>query len=80
MTEQMQPPPLMFDIDIQPLFRASDRAAMEFMFDLWDYADVKENAEDILAQTESGEMPCDEAWPEEQVELFRRWIAEGCQP
>jgi len=26
-----------FARDIQPLFRESDRASMEFAFDLWDY-------------------------------------------
>jgi hypothetical protein len=80
MTEPVQAGPLMFVVDIQPLFRARDRAAMTFMFDLWDYDDVKANAEDIIVATGAGEMPCDDAWPEEQVEQFRRWIAEGCQP
>jgi hypothetical protein len=53
---------------------------MSFMFDLWDHADVRGNAEAILAATDSGDMPCDGEWSREHVELFRRWIAGGCLP
>jgi hypothetical protein len=69
-----------FAADIKPLFRASDRSSMTFLFDLWDYDDVKDNAADILSATATGTMPCDGAWPKEQVELLRRWIAGGYQP
>ncbi len=69
-----------FEADIRPLFRERDRAAMTFMFDLWDHADVTANADAILAATESGEMPCDDEWSPQQVELFRSWIAGGCRP
>lgn len=78
MSEMATPPG--FEADIRPLFRERDRAAMTFRFDLWDHADVTANAEDILASTESGDMPCDGEWSPEQVDLFRGWIAGGCQP
>lgn len=76
----MQTPPPSFDAEIKPLFRERDRRAMTFKFDLWQYEDVKANAEAILSATEAGEMPCDGAWPGERVEVLRRWIAGGCQP
>lgn len=66
-----------FATDIQPLFREDDREAMEFAFDLWDYNDVRAHAGDILERLEDGTMPCDDEWPPEQIELFRRWIESG---
>ncbi len=66
-----------FARDIQPLFRASDREAMQFAFDLWDYHDVSTHAQDILERLEDGTMPCDGEWPEEQIEQFRRWVEGG---
>lgn len=69
-----------FEADVKPLFRASDRSAMTFLLDLWDYDDVKANGDDILAALESGEMPCDGAWPADRVGVVRRWIEGGSQP
>ncbi len=69
-----------FASDIRPLFRERDRSSMTFLFDLWNYDDVRSNAADILAITEAGEMPCDGAWPADRVALFRRWIEGGFQP
>jgi hypothetical protein len=66
-----------FERDIKPLFRESDRDAMDFAFDLWRYDDVKTNAANILERLEDGTMPCDREWPEEQVVLFRRWVEGG---
>ncbi len=66
-----------FARDIQPLFRESDREAMDFAFDLWDYHDVSAHAEDILERLIDGTMPCDEEWPEQQITQFRRWIEAG---
>ncbi len=63
--------------DIQPLFRESDRDAMDYVFDLWDYQDVRTHAESILERLVDGTMPCDEEWPAEQIDLFRSWIAAG---
>ena len=75
----MQTPAPHFAADIKPLFRERDRRAMTFLFDLWDCEAVKVNAEGILASTQTGDMPCDGAWPEERVELLRRRIERGCQ-
>jgi len=66
-----------YDTDIRPLFRERDRGAMLSLFDLWSYDDVKANGNAILDQLASGSMPCDGAWPSEQVEIFRAWLADG---
>jgi hypothetical protein len=50
---------------------------MKFAFDLWSYEDVSENADAILAKLREGSMPCDGAWPPEQIETFERWVAAG---
>ena len=78
--DRMQTPPPSFAADIRPLFREQDRRAMTFMFDLWEYDDVRENAQAILSATEAGEMPCDGGWPDQQVQRFRQWVEAGCQP
>jgi len=66
-----------FASDIQPLFRERDRQSMQFAFDLWSEADVAANADAILGRLRSGTMPCDGAWPEDQVALFEQWIQAG---
>jgi len=66
-----------FEQDIRPLFRDRDRQSMSFAFDLGDYEDVRENARAILDRLEAGSMPCDGGWPEEKVDLFRRWVEAG---
>jgi hypothetical protein len=53
---------------------------MLFAFDLRSYDDVRENAEEILERLEDGSMPCDEVWPQAQIERFRAWLAGGMQP
>jgi len=63
--------------DIQPLFRERDRDSMRFAFDLWSGGDVAANADAILERLRSGSMPCDGAWPAEQVTLFEDWIQAG---
>jgi hypothetical protein len=68
---------LSFESDIRPLFREFDRSEMEWAFDLWSYDDVKENAGGILERLEDGAMPCDDPWPEDRVDVFRRWVQEG---
>ena len=68
---------LTFEHDIKPLFRQKDRDSMAAAFDLFDYADVVENAEAIVGSMRSGQMPCDGAWPPEQVERLQRWIDLG---
>jgi hypothetical protein len=69
--------PVSFERDVKPLFRPSDRQSMTFAFDLWDVADVRANAEDILERLQDGSMPCDTTWSPGQIELFGRWIASG---
>jgi hypothetical protein len=64
--------------DIRPLFREKDVSSMSFAFDLRSYDDVRANANGILAKLSDGSMPCDGAWPEEKVELFRNWVDAGC--
>ena len=66
-----------FANDIKPLFRESDRTAMLSAFDLWSLDDVTSNSARILAAVESGSMPCDMQWPDEQVDLLKRWIDGG---
>jgi hypothetical protein len=70
---------LSFERDIRPLFRERDRASMLDVanFDLWAPGDVAENSQAILERLENGSMPCDRAWSEEQVALFRRWVGAG---
>ena len=36
------------------------------------------NADRIYQRLANGSMPCDGAWPPEQVERFRGWIDAGC--
>jgi len=50
---------------------------MEFAFDLWDHDDVTAHANAILAAVAEGSMPCDQAWPEADVDKLRSWIAGG---
>ena len=66
-----------FATDVRPLFREKDRDSMQSHFDLWSYDDVRNAASRILAKLEDGTMPCDVAWPQDQVDLFRRWVDEG---
>jgi hypothetical protein len=73
-------PPPSFERDIGPLFRTEDVESMLFAFDLRSYDDVRENADEILERLEEGSMPCDELWPQTQIERFRAWIAGGKQP
>jgi hypothetical protein len=53
---------------------------MSFAFDLTSYDDVRSNAEAIYGRLSAGTMPCDGAWPEDRVRLFREWIDEGAPP
>lgn len=69
-----------FETDIKPLFREEDRDAMDFVFDLWKYDDVKENAGLILERIQDGSMPCDLEWTPEQIATLQQWIDAGAQP
>jgi len=63
--------------DIKPLFREYDRENMIYSFDLWEYQDVKDHADDILDRLEEGDMPPDQPWADDQIALFRSWIDDG---
>jgi hypothetical protein len=69
--------PVSFETHIRPLFRELDWHSMQRAFDLWSHDDVSQNADAILARLQAGTMPCDGAWPQAQVDLFRRWTEHG---
>jgi len=66
-----------FEQDIRPLFREHDRDSMKRAFDLWSHDDVARHGDAILARLRDGTMPCDGAWPDEQVALLQRWVDAG---
>jgi hypothetical protein len=68
---------LSFAQDIKPLFREKDRDSMQSAFDLFDYSDVADHADAIVGALRSGQMPCDGAWPDAQVETLQQWIDLG---
>lgn len=71
--------PVRFEAQIRPLFRPKDRSSMKAVrqFDLWSHDDVSSRADMILKRLTTGSMPCDGAWPKENVALFRRWVEGG---
>lgn len=69
--------PVSFEEDVRPLFRQRDRESMQSHFDLWSYDDVSAHASAIVTQLRAGSMPCDGAWPVEQVDLVQRWVDTG---
>jgi CDGSH-type Zn-finger protein/truncated hemoglobin YjbI len=69
--------PVSFERHVKPLFRDRDRRSMRFVFDLWSYDDVCTHGPAILARLQEGSMPCDGAWPAEQVQAFQRWLDTG---
>jgi hypothetical protein len=76
---------LSFATDIKPLFTSTDQEHMSFMFDLWDYGDVKSNAAEIYDSVSAGRMPVDndgkaKPWSKDQVATFKQWMDQGCQP
>lgn len=64
-----------FELHIQPMFRATDRDHMSFTMDLWDYDDVVTHADDIVDRLEQDMPPVVSGglWPEEWIALFKRW-------
>lgn len=74
--------PTSYAKDILPLFRPKDINSMRAFggFDLGTYADVRDNAESIYQRLLDGSMPCDGAWPQTQIDLFKSWIDAGKQP
>jgi len=72
---------LSFARDIKVLFRAFDRTSMlPLGIDLHDYQSVRAHAAHIFERVGAGTMPCDGAWPSEQVERFRTWMSENFPP
>jgi len=69
--------PISFEQHVKPLFRERDRASMEYAFDLWSRDDVAEHSDAILERLREGTMPCDGAWPAEDIALFERWVEAG---
>ena len=69
-----------YEQNIRQLFRDRDIQSMKFAFDLSSYDDVRANAEAIYARLGDGTMPCDGAWPADDVERFRTWIGHGSLP
>jgi len=76
----MAPQPTSFAKDVRPLFRAKDINSMKKAFDLSSYDDVRAHADAILGRVAAGSMPCDGPWPQEQVDVLRRWVEEGMPP
>jgi hypothetical protein len=69
-----------FQQDIRPLFRDGDIRSMSFAFDLSSYDDVRANADAIHQRLANGTMPCDAAWPPDNVARFQAWIDGGFAP
>jgi hypothetical protein len=77
-----------YQSDICPLFTERDIRVMSKAFNLASYEDVKARAAAICDRIRSigadvmppppsrGEGP----WPQDRIELFARWIADGYQP
>ena len=66
-----------FAQDILPLFREKDVESMSWAFDLSNYDQVRANAERIYGMLSSGAMPCDGAWPQDRVAVFKQWMDAG---
>jgi hypothetical protein len=77
-----------YKADIYPLFTDKDVAGMAWDFDLRSYDDVKANADKIYNRIRAiggSVMPPppprgDGPWPQARVDLFGRWVSEGCPP
>jgi hypothetical protein len=77
-----------FAKDIRPLFTEKDIRAMSKAFNLANYQDVKKHAAAIYDRIRGiggavmppppprGEGP----WPQAQIDLFAKWMTDGCQP
>ena len=80
MSTRKEDGPVQFASQIKPLFRPKDLQSMRRHFDLGSYEDVSGHADRILQRLRAGTMPCDGAWPPQQVELFDRWVRGGKLP
>ena len=77
-----------FQADIRPLFTERDIQGMRPAFNLASYEEVKAHAAAIYDRIRGiggavmpppppvGEGP----WPQSRIDLFGRWVADGCPP
>ena len=80
--------PTSFQTDIRPLFTERDIEGMRKGFNLESYDEVKKHAAAIYDRIRgvggavmpppppAGEGP----WPQSRIELFAKWMGDGCQP
>jgi hypothetical protein len=77
-----------FKADIRPLFTDRDIQGMSAAFNLASYEEVKSHASaiyDRIRGIEGAVMPPpaprgEGPWPQSRIELFGRWIDDGCPP
>jgi hypothetical protein len=76
-----------FQADILPLFTDRDIHAMSKAFNLANYDDVEVHAAiyDRIRGIGGAIMPPppprgEGPWPQSRIELFAKWMADGCQP
>ena len=77
-----------FQADIRPLFTERDIEGMKKGFNLASYDEVKAHAAAIYDRIRGiggAVMPPqpprgDGPWPQSRIELFAKWMADGCQP
>ncbi len=80
--------PTRFQEDIRPLFTERDIQGMRKAFNLASYDDVKTHAAAIYDRIRGiggAVMPPpppigEGAWPQSRIELFAKWMADGCPP
>jgi hypothetical protein len=77
-----------FKAEILPLFTQRDIQGMSKAFNLASYDDVKAHAAAIFDRIRGiggavmpppppkGEGP----WPQSRIDLFAKWVSDGCQP
>jgi hypothetical protein len=71
-----------FEKDIKPLFTYDDIDHMQFFCDLSSKDDNQKHAREIVARLkgEGGRvMPPAAPWPQTQIDLYQKWIADGFQ-
>ncbi|MFJ6633956.1 hypothetical protein ACIQMR_21600 [Streptomyces sp. NPDC091376] len=69
-----------YELHIRPMFRATDRDHMSVAMNLWTYEDVVAHADEILDRLTAESMPpasLGGPWPQEWIDLFRRWKHSG---
>ena len=77
-----------FESDIRPLFTQRDIQGMSKAFNLASYAEVKVHATAIYDRIRGiggAVMPPppprgEGQWPQSRIDLFAKWLADGCPP